>query len=86
MNFLILLVFIVVIIGILYSNRKVNENLLVLKLFGYYLLGAFYLNLNGLVIPIGIIISLFLKSKINRSIKLGASIFGFIMMIIGFLF
>lgn len=82
------LIIIIVGIGIalLYSKREKDEELLIVKLIGYYILGIFYLNLNGLIIPLGFIISLFLRSKVNRSIKRGASIFGLIMMIIGFVF
>ncbi len=69
---------------LLYKNREQDEDLLVLKLFGYYILGAFYFNLNGLVIPLGFIVSLFLRPKENKSVKRGAAIFGLVMMIIGY--
>jgi hypothetical protein len=79
---------IIVIVGlyILYKSREEEEDNLALKLIGYYILGIFYLNLNGLLIPLGFIISLFLKPTENRSTKRLAAIFGLIMMLLGFLF
>jgi len=76
---------IVLILGIvyLYSNRETVEDLLLLKLVGYYILGAFYFNLNGLVIPLGFLISFLFRPVENLKIKREASIFGLIMMIIG---
>ncbi|MCR2805255.1 hypothetical protein [Paenibacillus soyae] len=75
----------VVVIGIvlLYKNRTQNEELLALKLVGYYLLGTFYLSLNGLLLPIGFVISLFLRPRSNRGVKRAAAIFGLVLMIIG---
>ncbi|MDQ6420214.1 hypothetical protein RB620_12280 [Paenibacillus sp. LHD-117] len=75
----------VLIIGtiILYKNRSQDEELLALKLVGYYFLGTFYLAINGLVLPVGFVISLFLRPRENKSVKRGAAIFGLVMMIIG---
>jgi len=80
---------IVLVIGLvlLYKGREQEEELLALKLVGYYFLGTFYLSLGGLVLPIGFVISLFMKPSQNRSVKRGAAIFGLVLMLIGqFLF
>lgn len=71
---------------ILYTKREKEEELLFLKLVGYYFLGSFYLNLNGLVLPLGFVVSLFFKPTSNKGIKRGAAIFGLIMMLIGFIY
>ncbi|WP_309119584.1 hypothetical protein [Paenibacillus sp.] len=75
----------VLVVGIyfLYQNRDQKEDWLVLKLVGYYFLGSFHFNLNGLVLPLGFAVSLFLKPRENRAVKRGAAIFGLVMMIIG---
>ncbi|TLS51580.1 hypothetical protein EMG79_06620 [Klebsiella pneumoniae] len=75
----------VLVVGIyfLFQNRDHQEEWLVLKLLGYYILGSFYLNLNGLVLPLGFAVSLFLKPRENRGVKRGAAVFGLVMMIIG---
>ncbi|MBT2691129.1 hypothetical protein J7I93_23630 [Bacillus sp. ISL-47] len=70
-------------IYILFRKREEDEHLLFLKLLGYYLLGSFNFSLNGLVLPVGFVISLFLKPQQNKSVKRGAAIFGLIMMILG---
>lgn len=71
---------------LLHKNREQEENLLVLKLLGYHFLGSFTFNIGGLILPVGFIISLFLRPNENRGIKRGAAIFGLVMMIIGRLF
>lgn len=81
--FLLWIAIVVIGIIILYNNRSQNEELLVLKLIGYYLLGTFYISLNGFALPIGFVISLFLKPKENKGIKRGAAVFGLVLMIIG---
>ncbi|CAM3388105.1 hypothetical protein GCM10009865_20240 [Aeromicrobium ponti] len=68
---------------ILFRNRGEEEDLLFLKLIGYYFLGSFTFNLNGLVLPVGFVISLFIKPRQNKSVKRGSAIFGLIMMILG---
>ncbi|PWW28775.1 hypothetical protein DFO73_10510 [Cytobacillus oceanisediminis] len=68
---------------ILFRSRDEEEDLLFLKLIGYYILGSFTFNLNGLVLPVGFVISLFLKPKLNKNVKRGSAIFGLIMMILG---
>jgi hypothetical protein len=80
------IILVAVVLVLFYKNREVDEHLLGLKLIGYYILGIFYFNVNGFVIPLGFIISLFLKPKENKSIKRGASLFGLVMMIVGFIF
>lgn len=78
----------VAVIGIvlLYKNRSQNEELLALKLVGYYLLGTFFLSLNGLILPIGFVISLFLRPRTNKSVKRGAAVLGLVLMLIGQIF
>jgi hypothetical protein len=68
---------------ILFRSREEEEDLLLLKLIGYYFLGSFTFNLNGLVLPVGYVISLFLKPQQNKNVKRGSAIFGLIMMILG---
>jgi len=84
MFFILILVWILG-IAYLYTNREVGEDLLVLKLIGYYLLGSFYLNLNGLIIPLGFPLCFLFRPIDNKKIKREASIFGLVMMIIGLL-
>ncbi|WP_026583422.1 hypothetical protein [Bacillus sp. J33] len=73
-------------IYLLFRNREEEEELLLLKLIGYYLLGSFNFNVNGLVLPLGFVISLFLKPQQNKSVKRGSAIFGLAMMILGLFF
>jgi hypothetical protein len=80
------IILVAVVLVLFYKNRDVDEHLLGLKLIGYYILGIFYFNVNGFVIPLGFIISLFLKPEENKSIKRGASLIGLVMMIVGFIF
>lgn len=68
-----------------YKSREQDEDFLVLKLIGYYFLGSFTFHFNGLALPVGFIITLFMRPPTNRSIKRGAAIFGLVMMIIGLL-
>jgi hypothetical protein len=70
----------------LYNKREVNENYLFLKLIGYFLLGSFRFNLNGFVIPLGFVISIFMKPMDNIKIKKTAAILGLINLIVGVLF
>ncbi|GLB59994.1 hypothetical protein [Cytobacillus sp. NCCP-133] len=70
-------------IYILFRNKEEEEELLLLKLIGYYFLGSFNVNLNGFVLPVGFVISLFLKPQQNKSVKRGSAIFGLVMMIVG---
>jgi hypothetical protein len=83
MYFFLWLIVLVVGIVILYNGRERDEDLLALKLVGYYFLGSFYIAINGLVLPIGFVICLFLRPSDNRSVKRGAAIFGLALMIIG---
>jgi hypothetical protein len=83
MQFLIWILVLAVGVYLLYKNRDQDEEWLVLKIVGYYILGSFNLNLDGFVVPLGFIISLFLRPDVNRGTKRGAAIFGLVMMIIG---
>lgn len=69
-----------------YQNREQDEEFLVLKLIGYYFLGSFTFRFNGFPLPLGFIITLFMRPPTNRGVKRGAAIFGLVMMILGFLF
>lgn len=86
MIFLIGVLIVIAGLYLLHSNRNEDENSLGLKLFGYYILGSFTFIFNGLVIPLGFIITLFMRPQQNRSIKRGAAVFGLVMMILGRLF
>jgi formate-dependent nitrite reductase membrane component NrfD len=70
---------------LLHKSREQDEDFLVLKLLGYFFLGTFTLRLGGLVLPLGFIITLFMRPGANRSIKRGSAIFGLVLMIIGLL-
>lgn len=83
MFFFLWLIVLVVGIVLLYNGRERDEELLALKLIGYYLLGTFFISLGGIVLPIGFVISLLLKPSDNRSVKRGAAIFGLVLMLIG---
>lgn len=85
MDFFIVAVIVTIGIVLFYLKREEDEELLGFKLVGYYILGIFYFNLSGLVIPLGFIISLFLKPRQNKGVKRVAAIFGLVMMIIGLL-
>ncbi|MBM7703939.1 hypothetical protein [Metabacillus iocasae] len=78
-----MIVFLVVIIGflLLYNNREEEELYLVPKLIVYYLLGSFTFSFNSFILPIGFIISLFLRSSTNQNVKRVAAIFGLLMML-----
>ena len=64
------------------KKREVDEEGLPLKLIGYYTLGLFNLTLNGIVIPLGFIISLFMKPATNSDVKRIAAATGLIVMLI----
>jgi uncharacterized BrkB/YihY/UPF0761 family membrane protein len=68
------------------KNREVDEQGLPLKLIGYYTLGIFTLKINGLLIPLGFIISLFMKPATNKKVKRISSVGGLIVMLIFHLF
>ena len=81
--FMIFLLFWAAGIYLLFRSRNEEEELLVLKLIGYYLLGTFTFSFNGIVLPVGFFISLFLKPGQNRSVKRGSAIFGLVIMVLG---
>lgn len=70
-------------IYLLFRSRKEEEEHLVLKLIGYYLLGTFTFSFNGIVLPVGFVISLFLNPRQNRSVKRVSAIFGLVIMLLG---
>lgn len=70
---------------LLHKSREQDEDFLVLKLLGYFFLGSFTFRLNGLVLPLGFIITLCMRPPSNRSIKRGAAVFGLVMMLLGLL-
>lgn len=80
-------IIIVLVLIMIYRNRAEDEQYLGLKLVGYYLLGTFNFNFNGIVIPLGIVVYLLaFHPKINTKAKRFAALLGFIMMVIGHLF
>lgn len=72
----------------IYNNYKTDEeDMLGLKLVGYYLLGGLRLNLEALPIPLGIIIYLFaFKPTLNIDAKKYAAYLGLAGFIIGVIF
>ncbi|MEH7883851.1 hypothetical protein V7654_05955 [Bacillus sp. JJ1609] len=76
------LLLLALLVFILNKKREVDEEGLPLKLVGYYTLGLFNLTLNGIVIPLGFIISLFMKPATNREVKRIAAVTGLIVMLI----
>ncbi|MCT4565318.1 MAG: hypothetical protein N4A68_13525 [Maledivibacter sp.] len=78
---------VVIAIGLvyIYNNYKTDdEDMLGAKVFGYYFLGAFHLNLGLLPIPLGFIIYLIaFKPTLNKDAKRYASYLGLIGFIIG---
>jgi hypothetical protein len=70
---------------VIYRKRDTSEDLLFIKLVGYYLLGSFRFNLNRLAIPLGFIIYLvFSRPSLNARIKRYAALLGITFFIIGF--
>ncbi|RXJ04521.1 hypothetical protein DS745_03820 [Anaerobacillus alkaliphilus] len=77
-------VLVVILIG--WTMAKDDEELLILKLIGYLLLGGFSFGINGFPIPLGFIIFLFLNINENSDAKTFVHIAGLIGLIINFLF
>jgi hypothetical protein len=76
----------VLLLVFIYTNRELDEGYLGWKIFGYYYLGAFNLNLN-LLFPLGIIIYLLLfRPNTNAKIKMYSAIIGFTFMIFSYVF
>lgn len=72
--------------GIIYIFLKSDrtEDLLLLKLFGYYVLGSFRFNFNTIAIPIGFLVYLaLLRPKLNAKNKRQAAVLGLILFAIG---
>ncbi|MCG8498960.1 MAG: hypothetical protein MJB12_00940 [Firmicutes bacterium] len=84
-----LLWIIVIALGLIYiyKNYKVDEeDMLGLKLVGYYLLGAFRLNLGALPIPLGFIIYLIaFRPTLNTNAKKYSAYLGIAAFIVGVL-
>ncbi|KAF0820698.1 MULTISPECIES: hypothetical protein [unclassified Cytobacillus] len=72
-------------IYLLFRSRNEEEEHLVLKLIGYYILGTFTFSFNGIILPVGFVISLFLKPGKNRGVKRISSVFGLVIMLLGLL-
>ncbi|TYP79110.1 hypothetical protein [Paenibacillus methanolicus] len=83
--FILAILLILLVLYVLYTKRETNEEMLGLKLLGYYILGAFSITINGLALPVGFALSFFLRPKFNAGIKRGASVFGLIMLILNWL-
>lgn len=83
--FIIAILLVLLVLYVLYTKRETNEDLLGLKLFGYYILGVFSFTIGSITLPLGFLLSLLLRPKMNAGIKRGASIFGLIMFILNLL-
>lgn len=70
---------------ILYRKSKEKEPLLLLKLFGFTILGAFMLDINELKLPLGFAVFLlfFRKSKVNTRTKNSAAYIGLVIFMLG---
>jgi len=81
------IVFVAAGIIVLYRSRDADEPWLALKLIGYYVLGAFYIRLNALALPVGFVVGmlLLLAPKTNRGAKRGAVVLGLALMLLGWL-
>lgn len=81
----ILFILTIVVVLVLYRKSKEKESLLLLKLFGYTILGAFMLDLNGLKLPLGFVVFLlfFRKSKVNAKTKHIAAYVGLVVFMLG---
>ncbi len=94
-KFIIQTIFLIFIIGgliYLYNQKEDNEDYLLLKLIGFYLLGAFSFNLNLsgfiFVLPLGFFIYLLFfktKDRFNSDIKRNAAILGVVLLYGGLL-
>lgn len=84
-----MIITLIVIIALLFIYRKYkeeDEDLLGFKVIGYYLLGAFRLNINNLALPVGFIIYFsFFKPKTNSIVKKYSAVLGLIVFFIGIL-
>ncbi len=77
---------VVLLAGLIFIYKKSNETeeLLGLKLFGYYFLGCFRLNINQIAIPLGFLIYLIaLHPQVNFRSKRQAAVLGLIFFLIG---
>lgn len=77
---------VVVILGLIfiYTRSDRSEDLLAVKLFGYYVLGSFRFNLDNIAIPLGFLIYLVvLHPKLNTQSKLQAAVLGLTFFMVG---
>lgn len=82
---LLLTIGVVVFLILIYKNyRQEEEELLGLKLIGYYFLGGFRFNFNNVTLPLGYIIYIvFFRPKTNSTAKRYSAVLGLIIFIIG---
>lgn len=69
----------------IYKKYKTdNEEFLIAKLIGYYLLGSFRLNFNNIALPAGFIVYLaFFKPQVNKPVKKAITLLGLFMFFCG---
>ncbi|WP_409250680.1 hypothetical protein V1502_10925 [Bacillus sp. SCS-153A] len=81
---MILLLLTTIVVVILYRKSKEDEPYLLIKLFGFTFLGAFFLDFNELRLPLGfvVILLLFRKLKVNVEPKFTAASFGWGLMVL----
>ena len=85
-NILLTIVVIAAMLLIYTTYRTDKEDYFILKLLGYYFLGAFRFNFNHIAIPLGFLIyAIFLKPNINRTAKRLAALLGLVIFISGLL-
>lgn len=82
---LIMFILSIIVALVLYRRSNEEESFLLLKLFGYTLLGAFMLDLNGLKLPLGFAVFLlfFRKVKVNTETKHIAAHVGLVIFMLG---
>lgn len=86
MNIVQIIVTAILILGLIYiyTRSDRSEDFLLLKLFGYYILGSFRFNFNKIAIPLGFLIYLlFLHPKMNIRNKRWAALLGLVIFIVG---
>lgn len=86
MSLVLIFLIVVLIMGLvyIYTQSDKSEDLLFLKLLGYYLLGCFRFNFNKVAIPLGFLIYLlFLHPKMNARSKSMAAVLGLVFFIGG---
>lgn len=75
---------VIVLLAIIYARRERNESILGLKLIGYYLLGSFVFNVNGVPVPLGFLVYLLVfRPPVNAAVKRYAAVLGLIFALLG---